>query len=85
MDNVGDLQYLIKDKNREIFQGISSHRLHLWSVSLPMDDTLEYSLMNLILDPEQSLSYSAKLSKVFSELPKERHLHIVVQRPFTSR
>jgi len=55
--------------------------LTLWKVDLPLEgDTFEH-LNGLKPDPKESLSPWVKLLKVFSEIPEEEHLHIVVQGP----
>jgi hypothetical protein len=54
--------------------------LILWKVDFPLDDTLERSISRFDQD-KQSLPGATKLLKVFSKLPQEEHLHIVIQRP----
>jgi hypothetical protein len=55
--------------------------LILWKVDLLVDGTLEHNINNLELDPEKSPSPVTKLHRLFSDLPEEEHLHIVVQGP----
>jgi hypothetical protein len=58
----------------------NSNDLILWKVDFPVDDTLERSIGRFDKD-KQPLSAATKLLKVFSKLPQEEHLHIVIQRP----
>jgi hypothetical protein len=55
--------------------------LILWKVDLPLEGDMFEHLNDLKPDPKESLSPWVKLLKVFSELPEEDHLHIVVQGP----
>jgi len=52
----------------------------LWKVSIPDDQNLKQKLQMLVLDDELSRS-TARLSTVFSDVPEEAHLHIVVKAP----
>ncbi|KAJ8580322.1 hypothetical protein M405DRAFT_778345 [Rhizopogon salebrosus TDB-379] len=80
-ESVSALKELIKEKKKHAFRDVDADRLDIWKVVLPVDETLERNINNLELDPKKSLSPVAKLLKVFSNLPEEEHLHIVVQGP----
>jgi hypothetical protein len=55
--------------------------LIFWKVDLPVDETIEHNLNNLTLDTKKSLSPVTKLQKVFSKIPEDEHLHIVIEGP----
>ncbi|KAG1795979.1 uncharacterized protein HD556DRAFT_1526449 [Suillus plorans] len=78
---VGDLKEVIKDKNKHRFDGFDANDLELWKVDLPVDETIKDNLNNLTLDPMESLSPVKKLQKVFSEIPEDENLHIVIRAP----
>ncbi|KAG1810486.1 uncharacterized protein HD556DRAFT_1223631 [Suillus plorans] len=76
-ESVSALRKAIKDAKKPHFDHVAADDLALWRVDLPADEAPK----NHTLDPKQSLSAVAKLSKFFSEQPNEEHLHIVVQGP----
>ena len=94
---VATLKEVIKEKKRPHFDHILADSLVLWKVSLPYDRNLAENAKNLSLvdglsqvsvtDPSlnneqiQSLSSPQKLSNIFSELPMEEHVHIIVEPP----
>jgi hypothetical protein len=80
---VGTLKDRVKDKKKQSFQHIDADNLALWKVSYPVDGGLNGILRKLEFIDEESLSLVDRLSKVFSIVPKEAHLHIVVKAPPT--
>ena len=80
---VGALKKAIKKDKTHAFQHVDADALVLWSVSMPADGTLEEELSKLELVDEGSLSPANRLSKEFSGVPNEGHLHIVVKVPPT--
>ena len=80
---VGALKDKIKEKKQHAFQHVDADALVLWSVSIPTDGTLEEELSKLELVDEGSLSPANRLSKEFSGIPREGHLHVVVKAPPT--
>ncbi|KAG1843680.1 hypothetical protein F4604DRAFT_1823435 [Suillus subluteus] len=80
-ESVGDLKKLIKEDKRPEFDAVAADRLKLWNVAnLTADAALE-SNVRRVIEHKLPLLSMAKLSKVFSSLPEEEHLHVVVQRP----
>ncbi|KAG1870605.1 hypothetical protein DFJ58DRAFT_763762 [Suillus subalutaceus] len=80
-ESVSRLKKLIKEEKRPEFDAVAADRLQLWNAAnLTVDDTLE---SNVRRDIEHKLPLLplAELSEVFSSLPEEGHLHVVVQRP----
>ena len=58
---------------------IPADTLVLWKVDFSVDESLDGNLTNFL--DEESLSPVHRLSKVFSNIPKEDYLHIVVKGP----
>ncbi|KAJ8588352.1 hypothetical protein M405DRAFT_259059 [Rhizopogon salebrosus TDB-379] len=83
-ETVSHLKELIKEKKKYAFRDVDADRLDLWNVDLPVDRTLEHNINNLERDPKKFLSPMATLSNVFSKLPDEKYLHIIVQWPLTA-
>ncbi|KAG1784737.1 uncharacterized protein HD556DRAFT_199653 [Suillus plorans] len=77
--SVYDLKKVIKDKNKPQFDHVDATHIDLWQVDLPVDETIEHNLNNLTLDKEKRLWPLTKLQKVFSEIPEDEHLHIVIR------
>lgn len=50
-----------------------------WKVSISTDENPKQKLQTLILSKE--LFSLASLSKIFSDMPEEGHLHIIVKAP----
>ena len=80
---VGTLKKAIKDEKKPAFDHIPTDNLTLWKVSYPVDGGLNGNLSKLKFVDKESLSPVDRLSKVFSIVPKEAHLHIVVKAPPT--
>ncbi|KAG1894527.1 uncharacterized protein F5891DRAFT_893524, partial [Suillus fuscotomentosus] len=78
---VGHLRKAIKEEKKHAFSGVDADSLQLWKVDLPVDDTIEHNLNNLTLDQTKSLSPVKKLQKVFSEIPEDESLHVVIRAP----
>ena len=79
--SVGMLKDLIKEKKHPHFQYFSADNLVLWKISEAVDENLENKLEEANFPEKEPLSPVDKLSNVFSVLPVEGHLHIVVGRP----
>ncbi|KAG1834019.1 hypothetical protein DFJ58DRAFT_735930 [Suillus subalutaceus] len=80
-ESVSALQNAIKEQNKHEFDGVDAKALKLWKVDLPVDEMIEHSLSSLTLGTMKSLSPVTKLQKVFSEIPEDEHLHIVIEGP----
>ena len=78
-ESVGALKKTIKVEEQLAFQHVDADALVLWKVSIPVDDSLEDTLPNLVDD--ESLSPVEALSEVFPAPPIRKHLHIVVKPP----
>jgi hypothetical protein len=76
---VGALKDAIKEKKQHAFQHVDADDLVLWRVFVPDNQDLVESLGDLA--DEESLSPVHELSKVFSNMPEEGYLHIVVKGP----
>jgi Crinkler effector protein N-terminal domain len=83
LKTVGALKKAIKKDKTHAFQHINADTLVLWSVSMPTNRTLEEELSKLELIDEGSLSPANRLSKEFSGVPNEGHLHIIIKAPPT--
>ncbi|KAG2339081.1 hypothetical protein BDR05DRAFT_951502, partial [Suillus weaverae] len=80
-ESVSALQKVIKEENKQQFDRVDAKNLKLWKVDLPVDDALKRTLESLELNKMESPSPVKKLQKVFSEIPEDEHLHIVIQGP----
>ena len=78
-ESVSALKDAIKEKKQPAFDHVPANTLILWKVSFPVDENLDGNLTNF-LDEESLLPFRG-LSKVFSDMPKEEYLHIVIKRP----
>ena len=78
-ESVGVLKKAIKAEKQPAFDHVPADTLVLWKVSFPVDESLDGNLVNFL--DEESLSPVYGLSKVFSNMPKEEYLHIVVKGP----
>jgi hypothetical protein len=52
-----------------------------WKVDLPVDDDLQRCIDGLELDRKAPLSPVAEMFELFSDPPKDKHLHFIVRRP----
>ncbi|KAG2339563.1 hypothetical protein BDR05DRAFT_938849 [Suillus weaverae] len=82
---VGELRQVIKDKCKIEFDHVAAKSLTLWKVDLPVDEMIEHNLSSLTLDPKQYLSPVDEMLEVFSKIPEDEHLHIVIQGPPAER
>ena len=80
---VGNLKNAIKQDQRVAFQHVDPRNLDLWIVSVFIDTSLKQNVDKLGLQNEPLLLPGTKLSKIFSDEPKDEHVHIVVQPPPT--
>ena len=80
-EDVSWLRKAIKEEKPHTLQHVDADDLVLWKVSVPVDEHFQANLGRLRLVEEESLLPVEDLSKIFSDLPVKRHLHIVVQRP----
>ncbi|KAI6096220.1 glycosyltransferase family 20-domain-containing protein [Pisolithus sp. B1] len=79
LKTVGILREAIKDKKQHTFHHVEADKLSLYRTSLPDDGKLKDMLRSFHFDePLQAMSI---LAKIFTDLPLEEHLHIVVQPP----
>ncbi|KAI6023017.1 hypothetical protein BKA83DRAFT_3629476 [Pisolithus microcarpus] len=75
-ETVGALREVIKSKKQHALHGVDADQLSLYRTSLPNNGELEDKLGSLAFD-EPLLSTSI-LASIFTDLPLEGHLHIVV-------
>jgi hypothetical protein len=66
---ISALRDAIKDKNPASFHDVDARSLHLWDVSIPVDDDFEDKMRGIELKDEDELSPVDTLSDVFSEAP----------------
>jgi hypothetical protein len=78
---VSALKGTIKDKNTESFHNIDARSLHLWKVSIPVDDSFKENVINVELRDGEALSPVDRLLNVFSGQPQDGHLLIIVTCP----
>jgi hypothetical protein len=80
-DVVGALKDAIKEKKRPEFDHIAADKLDLWTVAIPLDDSLNKKLKNLELDEGGALPGGEELSELFPGEPAKKCLHIIVKSP----
>jgi Crinkler effector protein N-terminal domain len=80
---IGNLKNAIKEDQRIAFQHVDPRNLDLWMVSIFIDTSLKQNFDKLGLQNELPLLPGTKLSKIFSDEPKDEHVHIVVRPPPT--
>ena len=78
---IGNLKNAIKVDQHIAFQHVDPRNLDIWMVSILIDPSLKQNFDKLGLQNEPPLLPGAKLSKVFSDEPKDEHVHIVVRPP----
>jgi hypothetical protein len=66
---------------KEMSVDFAAYNLDLWLVSLPIDSYLPKNVEELKLTEDQRLKPAVRLRKVFTSLPADDHVHIVVERP----
>ena len=79
-ETVSVLKDMIKKIKKPLFDHVPASSIVLWNDSIP-DDRLGERLDKLQLDDKPSLSPLARLSEVFPDLPKDRHIHILIRPP----
>jgi hypothetical protein len=77
--SIWTLKDAIKDKKWPVFDHIPANTLVLWNVSASPVRTHMEKPGSLDLPDELSLLAMDRLSKVFSGVPEEGHLHILVK------
>ncbi|RGB38562.1 hypothetical protein C1646_691975 [Rhizophagus diaphanus] len=77
---VSHLKEAIKAKKQNDFAGVDADKLRLWKVEIG-GDHLDDPLKNLTLNDNNELSAIKKISKYFTELPVEEHIHVLVEPP----
>jgi len=80
-ESVFTLKKAIRDEKNNAFQHVDADSLILWKVSIPVGSEFQDKFSELILDDTKSLSAVDRLSNIFSDVPQDRHLHIVVRAP----
>jgi hypothetical protein len=80
-ESVGVLKDLIKDKKQHAFEHVDANTLVLWKVSIPANGLLNDDPRILGLSEGESLQPAIRLSKVFSDVIEEEHIHVVVRAP----
>ncbi|KAI6118315.1 hypothetical protein F5141DRAFT_999894, partial [Pisolithus sp. B1] len=83
LKTVGALREVIKDKKQHTFRHVEADKLSLYCTSLPDNSKLEDMLQSFHFN--EPLQAMLILAKIFTELPLEEHLHIVVQPPHEGR
>jgi Crinkler effector protein N-terminal domain len=79
--NVSALRQAIWKEKEHAFKGVDANTLVLWKVSIPSDSLVERDPRIIDLNENQSLLPMNRLSKVFSDVPEEDHIHILVRAP----
>ena len=82
--SVGSLRVAIKNEDSVTFQNVRASSLDIWMVSILVDDNINDTLEELILqnDPDEGilkLSPPCRLSKYFPAEPADEHIHIIVR------
>ncbi|KAH7907993.1 hypothetical protein BJ138DRAFT_1103865 [Hygrophoropsis aurantiaca] len=80
-DHVDDLRNRIKEENKVTFQNMDARHLVIRKVCVPLKESLKESLQSLGLQLPEPLRPWTRLSKVFTDIPTEDHLHVVVDPP----
>jgi hypothetical protein len=78
-ESVSALKKVIKDEKKPALDHVTADSLTLWKVSIPVGRRLRYTLANVDLTDETSLSSVDDLVDVFSDAPPHKDLHIVVK------
>jgi hypothetical protein len=84
-ESVSTLKKAIKEENPESFRGVDARSLHLWNVSITVDDDFKDSVSKVELRDEEELSAVDTLSDLFSKAPGRKYLHIIVRSPPASK
>jgi hypothetical protein len=79
-ESVAELRKSIKEKRRA-FRDVDADSIVLWSAPILCDRRLKAQVEGLILAEDNSLEPADILSDVFSAGLKQRHVHVVVERP----
>jgi hypothetical protein len=80
-ESVGTLKKAIKEENPASFHDVDARSLHIWKVSIPVEAYLKENVGEVELGDGAELSPVEVLSDVFSPIPTQKHLHIVVLYP----
>jgi len=83
-ESVGWLREAIKNQDSVTFQNVRASSLDLWMVSILVDDNIDDTLEELVLqnDPDNGvlkLSPTYRLSEYFPAEPAYKHIHIIVR------
>jgi Crinkler effector protein N-terminal domain len=83
---VYDLKEVVQDKKRRTFRDVDADDLQLFKVSIPVDNELDgiladFQPQNDPANSVQKLSAVWRLSQIFSAIPVDGYLHIIVQLP----
>ena len=85
--SIAALKDAIKEKKKVTFQGVAADALEIFKVSVDADEQLGATLHGLQLkdDPENGVRHLSlpveRLGTIFNDI-KERHIHIIVKRPY---
>jgi hypothetical protein len=71
------LKDAIKDKKKVALEHVDADALHLWNVSIAMNDKFKKNVSN-VLRVEKELSCVDVLSDVFSKVTPREHLHVII-------
>ncbi|KAF9183686.1 hypothetical protein BGZ51_003864 [Haplosporangium sp. Z 767] len=78
---ISGLKELIKTENAVKFIDVDANDLTLWQVSIPVLKDDELPIVLDALNEKKKLGPITRLSKLFTEKPPKKTIHIIVQRP----
>ncbi|KAF8626964.1 hypothetical protein AX17_006419 [Amanita inopinata Kibby_2008] len=78
-ETVGDLKEAIKEVQKPVFDEIRVTQLHVWQVSIPVDDEFEESCRNANLGGKKPLMLLMKLFEIFPSIPPRGNLHVMIK------
>ncbi|KAG6329174.1 hypothetical protein ID866_9916 [Astraeus odoratus] len=81
--SVGELKVDIKNMIPSAFRGVDAPSLHLYKISVPINDDLGVALQNSKPNDEKSLDPWKILSDIFFDVPLKEYLHVVVKVAFS--
>src|SRR5437763_12812065 len=76
---ISELKKAIKAEKAPEFDNFPVDKLELWKVKIP--DDCDELLINFSLQDQPELLATKKISKYFTDLPVEEHIHVLVEPP----
>ena len=78
---MGALKKCIKEENKPAFDHVPAKALDCWKVSISDIHNLPENISDVQGVKEGPLSPMKRLMSVFSDVPKDEHIHIIVKPP----